>query len=224
MQILQALQAAFEKASVPENTLPMEKYMKFHFHYYGIKSPERRAIFREVIKSQGLPPKEKYKTEVLALMNHPKREMHYSAIDLALKCQKKYSDVSDIDYISELLDTNAWWDSVDVIAVHLLGNYLQQFPEQIEPTLNKYMASDKLWWHRSCLLFQLKYKDKTDPELLFALCDHYKKEKEFFLRKAIGWVLREYARTDSQTVYSYVGNNELSNLSTREANKHRYKL
>lgn len=223
MQILKALESEFEKASVPSNILPMEKYMKFNFHYYGIKSPERKAIFRNVIHSIGLPEKAAYKKEVLAMMNHPKREMHYSAIDLALKCQKKYSDVSDIDYISELLDTNAWWDSVDPLAVHLLGNHLSQYPEQIESTLNKFMQSNKMWWHRSCLLFQLKYKSKTDEDLLFALCDHYKNEKEFFIRKAIGWVLREYARIKPQRVYDYVDHHELSNLSTREANKHRKK-
>lgn len=223
MQILHALESAFKKASVPENIHPMEKYMKFHFHYYGIKSPNRRAIFKEILKIHGLTPKENYKTEVLAMMHHPKREMNYSAIDLALSYQKKYSSPSDIAYISELLDTNAWWDTVDLIAVHLLGNHLEKYPEQIESTLDKFMTSDKMWRHRSCLLFQLKYKTKTDANLLFALCDYYKHEKEFFIRKAIGWALREYARTNPKAVYEYVDRNELSKLSSREATKHKGK-
>lgn len=200
---------------------PMKKYMKNHFDFFGVKSPERKAIFSKVFKDLGLPSKENYKAEILALMKYPKREMQYCAIDLAIRCQKKYSSINDFNYISELLATKSWWDSVDGIAPNILGNYLLQFPSKTEEVLNYYMASNNLWWHRSCILFQLKYKQKTNQELLFSLCDHFSSSKEFFIRKAIGWALREYARTNPMAVYQFVDNTQLSNLSIREANKHR---
>lgn len=200
---------------------PMKKYMKNHFDFFGVKSPERKSIFTKVYKEVGLPSKENYKSEILAMMNYPKREMQYCAIDLAIRCQKKYNSIDDFNYISEMLATKSWWDSVDGIAPNILGNYLLMFPNEIEKVLNHYMASNNMWWHRSCILFQLKYKRKTNPELLFSLCDHFASNKEFFIRKAIGWALREYARTNPIAVYQFVDKAQLSNLSIREANKHR---
>jgi 3-methyladenine DNA glycosylase AlkD len=219
--LLNTLELELNKHGSLERSIPMKKYMKNKFEYFGVKSPERKQIFSETLKSSGLPNKEYYKNLVLEMMKHPQREMNYCAIDLAIRCQKKYSDLSDIDYISEMLATRSWWDSVDSIAPHILGKYLQNYPNQIHPVLNKYMASNNMWWHRSCILFQLKYKKSTDEALLFALCEHFKDEKEFFIRKAIGWALREYCRTNAEAVYHFVDNTSLSNLSKREACKHR---
>ncbi|MCB0509962.1 MAG: DNA alkylation repair protein [Chitinophagales bacterium] len=221
MTFLKVLEKEFLAASQLELQEPMKKYMKNHFDFFGIQSPNRRAIFSKVFKDLGIPPKESYKIEILAMMNHPKREMQYSAIDLAIRCQKKYSDVKDFHYISELLATKSWWDTVDGIAPNILGSYLSKYPNEIEYALNYFMASNNMWWHRSCILFQLKFKQKTNQELLFSICDHFSANKEFFIRKAIGWALREYARTNPAAVYHYVDNAELSNLSIREANKHR---
>ena len=221
MSLIQELEKQLIAVSSKENVAPMENYMKNKFNFFGVRSPDRRAAFRSAFDKYGIPEKDNYQKDVLEMMNHPKREMHHCGIDLALKCQKKYSDIKDFDYISQLLATNSWWDTVDTIAPKILGKYILDFPGEREMVLNHFMASDNMWWHRSCLLFQLKYKDKVDYELLFALCDHFKSSNEFFIRKAIGWVLRENAKINPTLVYDYVDQAELSNLSTREANKHR---
>lgn len=221
MNFQQELAKRFEEASVKENIIPMQNYMKNNFKFYGIKSPERKAIFMRTYKQLGLPLTENYQEEVIAMMRFPKREMNYSAIDLALRCQKKYGSISDIDYITTLITTNSWWDSVDSLAPNMLGKYLLDYPQQIEQVLNDYMASNNMWLHRSCILFQLKYKTKMNKDILFALCDHFSSSKEFFIQKAIGWVLREYAKTNPAEVYAYVDGAELARLSKREANKHR---
>lgn len=221
MSFFTDLDLALRQAAKAENVEPMQNYMKNLFSYYGVRSPERRKIFAEIFKKWGLPSKETYKEQVLAMMNHPKREMHYSAIDLAIKCQKKYSTADDEPFIHELLCTNSWWDSVDGIAPNILGFHLKKYPTQVKNVMETYKKTDNIWLHRSCILFQLKYKKDTDKELLFDLCKHFGSSKEFFIQKGMGWALREYAKVNKQLVYEFVENTPLSNLSKREALKHK---
>ncbi|MDY0078468.1 MAG: DNA alkylation repair protein, partial [Bacteroidales bacterium] len=100
------------------------------------------------------------------------------------------------------------------------GSHFQRFPEIRDETLSKWMLSGNFWLQRSCLIFQLKYKEQTDEALLFELCRQLGGEKEFFIRKAIGWALRQYARTAPQAVKQFVDSTDLQPLSKREALKH----
>lgn len=209
------------KIAVEADKLPMEKYMKNNFEFYGVRSPIRKNVFKQVMKEYEIPTAQEYKFVVLKMMQHTKREMNYCGIDLAIKCQKKYSNIIDLDYISTLIVTRSWWDSVDTIAPKLLGNYLLNYPEMTSKVLKEYKASSNIWLYRSCVLFQLKYKDKTDADLLFEICTHFKDSKEFFVQKAIGWALREYAKTDADATYRFVDNTNLAPLSKKEAYKHR---
>ena len=115
--------------------------------------------------------------------------------------------------------TNSWWDAVDTIADHLIGFHLQRFPELVPVSVAKWLASDNMWLQRTAILFQLKYKKKTDVSLLFHCIKEMANSKEFFIRKAIGWALREYSKTDAAAVQSFVASTELWPPSVREALK-----
>lgn len=221
MELIQIFEQELLQNAVITDKNHMENYMKNNFEFYGVRSPLRKRIFRQIMKENKLPNAEEYKTIVLKMMHYPKREMNYCGIDLAIKCQKKYNSDTDLNYITTLITTNSWWDSVDIIAPNLLGNYLHIFPQLISNTLKEYKASHNIWLYRSCILFQLKYKSKTNANLLFEICKYFKDSKEFFVQKAIGWALREYAKTDAQTVYNFVDSTDLVNLSKKEACKYR---
>jgi 3-methyladenine DNA glycosylase AlkD len=221
MHLIHDLTNAFEKAAVASDRMPMIKYMKGHFDFYGVRSPKRKELFREILKSNGIPPQQLAIKIILDLMNHPKREMNYAAIDLALRVQKKYSQPEDLQWIREMILTRSWWDTVDGIAPNILGKFLQNYPELRDPCLKDFIQSDNIWLQRSTLLFQLRYKQDTDQDILFILCKSLSYSKEFFIQKAIGWALRQYAYTNKEAVYDFVEGHSLSNLSKREALKHR---
>jgi 3-methyladenine DNA glycosylase AlkD len=221
MHLIHDLTNAFEKAAVASDRMPMIKYMKGHFDFYGVRSPKRKELFREILKSNGIPPQQLAIKIILDLMNHPKREMNYAAIDLALRVQKKYSQPEDLQWIREIILTRSWWDTVDGIAPNILGKFLQNYPELRDPCLKDFIQSDNIWLQRSTLLFQLRYKQDTDQDILFTLSKSLSYSKEFFIQKAIGWALRQYAYTNKEAVYDFVEGHSLSNLSKREALKHR---
>ncbi|MFT6151359.1 MAG: 3-methyladenine DNA glycosylase AlkD [Flavobacteriales bacterium] len=118
-----------------------------------------------------------------------------------------------------MITNKSWWDTVDLITTNLVGNYFKLFPEQIIPITKIWMESDNIWLQRTCLIFQLKYKEEIDTDLLTDYILQLKDTKEFFINKAIGWILREYTRTNPEWVIDFVNKHELSNLSKREALK-----
>jgi 3-methyladenine DNA glycosylase AlkD len=118
-------------------------------------------------------------------------------------------------YITE----KSWWDSVDSIVPSSLGSYFIKYPEQIEHYIPKWVNSNNIWLQRAAILFQLKYKNKTDVIMLFSIVEQLKGGKEFFVNKAIGWALREYSKTNPLLISDFVLNQKLSNLSQREALK-----
>lgn len=221
MHLIHQLTKSLESAAIEADRAPMIKYMKGHFDFYGVRSPQRKEIFRNVLKANGLPKENQFIPTILDLMNHPKREMNYCAIDLAIRGQKKYSKPEDIDWIREMITTRSWWDTVDGIAPNILGRFFLNYPNLRNSYIEDFLASNNLWLQRSTLLFQLKYKDKTDQELLFSLCQQLAASKEFFIQKAIGWSLRQHAYVARDAVYEFVEKHPLSKLSTREALKHK---
>jgi len=123
----------------------------------------------------------------------------------------------------ELIVTGAWWDYVDVLASHCLGELLRRHPREISKKMKEWSRSDNLWKRRSAILCQLQFKKDTDLKLLYACIAPSMDSTEFFLRKAIGWALRQYAWTDPVEIARYVREHDaaLSPLSKREALKHR---
>ncbi len=219
MGFITELETAFLKKSHSENAFAMVKYMKNKFSFFGIKTKERRLILKEIWERNQEEIVANTRAICVALFEKQQREFHYCGIEIAIKeLQKKYKE-DDIVFIEKLITTNSWWDSVDTIAKNILGEYLRAFPENIPKVISKFSNSDCMWLNRSTLLFQLGYKEKTDFGLLQKLCIQYQNSSQFFIQKAIGWSLREYAKTNPEAVKSFVLANFLKPLSRKEALK-----
>lgn len=119
-----------------------------------------------------------------------------------------------------MIQQNSWWDSVDTIASRLAGEYFKKFPQQKEAIVLGWSNHENMWLNRTAILFQLSYKSETDEDLLFQVIKQHLHSGEFFIQKAIGWALRQYAYTQPESVKQFVAANELKPLSKREALKH----
>jgi 3-methyladenine DNA glycosylase AlkD len=217
MNFINDLENNLRSNSNRENAIPMENYMKNNFSFLGIKTEERRAIFKENYEKYKSEIKANFRTIAWELFNKNEREFHQVAIDLLVKEFKKNYVLKDIELIENLIITNSWWDSVDVVAKYLLGGYLQQFPNEIYDVIERFSNSNTMWLNRTAIIFQLSYKEKTNFDLLKSECERHKESKEFFIQKAIGWALRDYSRFNPIGVKEYVNSTNLKPLSQREA-------
>lgn len=210
---------AFEAHANPEIAAGAEKYLRNQYPFYGIPSPARAIIFKDFIKIYGLPDIVHLDEIILNAWQLPQRDMQYAAMNVLDKTIKKMPSQS-ISLLEKLIVQKSWWDTIDYIAPNLVGPLFKRYPEIRDETISRWMVSGNFWLQRSCLLFQLKYKQVTDEKLLFELCARLSGEKEFFIRKAIGWALRQYARTAPEQVRDFVENTDLQLLSRKEAIKH----
>jgi 3-methyladenine DNA glycosylase AlkD len=210
---------AFKNKANAVKAVGMEKYMKNLFPFLGISSPERKLICKELLAKKYLPEKSEAINFSKILWNKNEREFQYVAMDLLDKYKKELEE-NDIVWIEELIVTKSWWDTVDFLATHLAGEYFKKHKNKIDLVTNQWNNSDNIWLQRSSLLFQLKYKQNTNSFLLEQYILNLKGSKEFFIRKSIGWVLREYSKTNPAWVIQFLRKNELSNLSVREASKY----
>ncbi|MDQ1910454.1 DNA alkylation repair protein [Paenibacillus sp. GD4] len=218
-QYTELLVERMRASACAEKAGPMEAYMKHHFPFLGLKTPERKVLMGEFVKEYGIPKGEKLLGVAEELWSLPEREFQYIAQGLLEKHVKK-AEREHLDYLEKLIVTKSWWDTVDLLASKLVGGHLLRFPELIPAYTERWIGSDNLWLRRTALLFQLGYKEKTDEELLFRLIRRCAHEQEFFIRKGIGWALREYAKTSPEAVQRFVADTPLSPLSVREALKH----
>lgn len=221
MKSIQVLHTELKRIGTEENALKMSQYMKGHFPFYGVKSPERNSILKawkgDYYSTLSLEEKWNVIEELYA---SEERENQYIAIDLMNKISAKQLVEKDLIKIKKFLITKSWWDSVDGIASNILGVYFKTFPHQIEKTVNEWSNSGNIWLMRSCLLFQLKYGSKTDFTLLTSLIRKFQSNSEFFIQKAIGWTLRQYSKTNPNEVKGFMETIELSPLATREGSKY----
>jgi 3-methyladenine DNA glycosylase AlkD len=197
----------------------MEAYMKNNFRFLGIPKPERAVLSKTLYDFYGKPSKEILYELVPLLWEQPYREYHYLGME-CLYFQRKHFQASDLSLFESLMRKQAWWDSIDFISPKLVASLCQTFPELLATTIERWSDDDDFWIRRAALLIQLKYKEHTQTERLFTCIRKLAHEKEFFIRKAIGWTLRELAKTDADLVRDFVENNSLSALSRKEALKH----
>ncbi len=208
--------SVFEQASNPEIAKGQEAYMKNKYLFFGLKTPYRRDLQKPFLLKSSLPKKKEAFKIVKDLWNEPQRELHYFAQEFFAKYMKNF-DKDDLEIMEWMIVRNSWWDTIDFIATKPLAEYFKKFPEKRKNAVDCWLKSDNIWLQRSALLFQLKYKKDTDLELLTYVILELADSKEFFIKKAIGWILREYSKTDEKWVLEFVRNNELQGLSRREA-------
>ncbi|MBK8853792.1 MAG: DNA alkylation repair protein [Saprospiraceae bacterium] len=208
----------FYSHSDPLRAASMKAYMKNLFPFIGINAPLRTQLISIIykhfnVKSLNLP-------WVTFLWKENEREFQYAALD-HLKKFCKYLKVEDLPFIEKLITTKSWWDTVDALACHQVGFILKNNPNLIDQNVSKWLSSDNIWLNRTAILFQLKYKKETNFPLLCECILTHISSKEFFIQKASGWALREYAKTDPVAVKQFVeANPELAGLTKREALKH----
>jgi len=200
------------------NAKPMASYMKNKFPYLGIPKPKRKELEKSFIK-QWKKKREIYWEFVNQCWELPEREFQYLGVDylLALKKNMVYTDIKKIE---KLIVDKSWWDTVDMLAAGIIGELCTRYPYLIEEYIMKWSADENIWLKRTALLFQLKYKDKTDMEVLEKVIIENKDTKEFFINKAIGWILREFSKTNREWVRDFIAANNLHPLSVREGSKY----
>jgi len=221
---LQALlRIELARAGDPKKTAAMQAYMKSAMPYYGVQTPAQRAITRRLFAAHRLETAAEWRTACLKIWREAKyREERYAAIELTgYKCYREWQTLETLAMYEEIIVTGAWWDYVDPIAYARLGTLLRLFPKPMRKKMLQWSRSRNLWKRRSAILCQLSFKTETDLDLLYAAIEPSLASKEFFLQKAIGWALRQYAWTDPREVRRYVRANaaRLSALSKREALK-----
>jgi 3-methyladenine DNA glycosylase AlkD len=218
-----ALRAALMEAADPARAPGMQAYMKSAMPYFGVSAVPLRRICKAVFNGLSWPDSDGWQHDVLALWRGAEfREERYAAIELTgVKAARRFHDLSALPMYEEMIVTGAWWDYVDTIAGHRLWTILQHEGEPAKRAMLAWSADADMWKRRSAILCQLKAKAGTDLDLLYPCIEPSLDSKEFFLRKAIGWALREYAKTDAGEVRRYVTKHaeRLSGLSRREALK-----
>lgn len=205
-----------EKKANSKIAAEQKAYMRGQFEYYGIKTPIRRHIQKPFFIKAFLPQKEVAIQIAKSLWSKPQRDYQYIAQELLFKYTKQI-EKDDISIFEFMVVNKSWWDTIDFIASKLMAAYFVKYPEKRKFYVDKWLNSNNMWLQRSALLFQLKYKEKLDAELLSYTIEKLLGSKEFFINKAIGWVLREYSRINPKWVSDYVDVTSLSNLSKREA-------
>ena len=214
-----SLKTLFEQNADPAQAAPMKIYMRDQFEYLGIKTPENVALQKQFFEEQGFPLLSELDIVLRDLWSLPEREFQYLAVGLLGRFNKQIP-ARFIKTIEYLLVTKPWWDTVDSIAGGTVGVHFQRFSEVREKYLAKWRVSDNFWLRRTTILFQLNYKKETDFDLLCEIIRENLDSKEFFINKAIGWSLRQYARVDPKAVKKFVKSTPLHPLSRREAMKH----
>jgi 3-methyladenine DNA glycosylase AlkD len=196
----------------------MSGYMRYQFEFYGIKQPQRRLIDKQFIQEYGLPSVEELEALVPELWQQTERDFQYFALELVAAC-RYYRHEDSLSLIESMITQRSWWDTVDAISSLLVAPYFKQHPERMHEVSHRWIESDNFWLQRTAIIFQRKYKQATDRELLFALIRRRADSKEFFIQKGIGWALREYAYVYPEVVREFVASEPLSRLSKREALK-----
>jgi 3-methyladenine DNA glycosylase AlkD len=198
----------------------MAAYMKTSMPFYGVPKPAREQIYRELKKRFAVSNRKDYERAVLGLWQLPHREEKYFALDVA-RIWRDFIVPDSMPLYRRLIEEGAWWDFVDEVASHLVGTVLLHSRKEIAPIMDRWIEDADIWIRRTAIISQLKHKDKTDRVRLFRYCLAQAAEKDFFIRKAIGWVLRQYAYTAPDRVRDFITRNrsKLSPLTYREASR-----
>ena len=214
-------QELLTEAGDPSRAESMAAYMKTETPFYGVTSSARRTISGTVRTEFAATTRAEYERAVRALWSGRYREEKYLAVAYA-RSFPRFITLSSIPLYRMMIVRGAWWDFVDEIAAHLVGTVLLRQRDLLTPRIDEWTTNGDMWLRRTSILSQLRHKSQTDTTLLDVACTRNLGSTEFFIRKSIGWALREYAKTNPAWVRAYVSDHELemSGLTHREAMKH----
>ena len=217
--LMERLTSTYAAAADPERATAMRAYMKDVAPFLGIPTPERRALSRSVVQDTPRPGERDCTAVALRCWRLPEREYQYFAVDYLRRHVTRLSS-GFLPVARHLVSTVPWWDTVDALAAHVVGGLVAADPALAED-MDAWIEDDDLWVARTALLHQLRYKERTDAGRLFAYCLRQSGHPDFFVRKAIGWCLREYAKTDPVAVRDFLAREggRFAPLSVREALK-----
>jgi 3-methyladenine DNA glycosylase AlkD len=224
-KLLITFRKEFKKIADPQRAPRMQAYMKSKMPYHGVSAPFVREVCKKVLSESELnfSTAKEWQREVLDLWHEAKfREERYAAMALAAHKQaRSFQTPKALKMYEEMIVSGAWWDFIDPIAAHRVGEILKNYPKPMKAKMLNWSRSSNMWKRRTSIICQLDFKEETDLDLLYACIEPSLGSKEFFLRKAIGWALRQYAWTNPKEIRRYVKKNKkrLSPLSVREALK-----
>ncbi|MFF0587752.1 DNA alkylation repair protein [Streptomyces sp. NPDC003781] len=215
--VLERLTGEYPAAADAERAAGMRAYMKDVAPFLGLTSPVRRSLNRAVLAGLPRPDESDCTAVALRCWRLPEREYHYFAVDY-LRRHVTHCSSGFLPVVRHLLTTVPWWDTVDLLAAHVVGG-LVAADRGLTRDMDAWIGDEDLWLVRAALLHQLRYKEHTDTDRLFGYCLRQAGHGDFFVRKAVGWCLREYAKTDPDAVRAFVAEHRtrLAPLSVREA-------
>ncbi len=211
------LDETFPPAGDPVRAAGAGAYMRNQFAFLGIPMPQVTRLSRTVLAGLDRPGEADLVAVARACWQRPEREYQY----FACAYLRRYVGVGSpglLTTVADLITTKSWWDTVDTLAAHTVGPLVAAHPVLVH-AMDDWIDDDNLWLVRTAILHQLTYKQRTDAARLFRYCTAQASHRDFFVRKAIGWALREYSRTDPTAVRSFVDahRSQLAPLSVREA-------
>lgn len=216
--MIEELKISFEKYSDSDRAVRMAAYMKDKFEFYGIPSPTRKSIQNEVFSKYSIKDSKELESVILQLWDLDQREFIYAAIDLAARNRKVWAPELIVVF-EKLLISKSWWDSVDGMTSNCIAPFFKKFPDSKNEWIEKWRIDGNMWLNRVSIIHQLGLKNQTDTDLLTLCILTHSSSKEFFIQKAIGWALRQYAKFNPEWVLNFVEVNPLKSLSKREAVK-----
>ncbi|WP_410672356.1 DNA alkylation repair protein [Amycolatopsis sp. cmx-4-68] len=222
-QLVKAVRAGLAALADPVKAPAMQAYMKSAMPFLGVAAPERSRLLERVMAEHKLPDRVTYTAAVLELWRSAEfREVRYAAIALSgYRAYRPWQDPDLIPLYEEMIVGGAWWDYGDELAIRRIGPILRGDRARVTPIMLSWAADRDLWRRRTAIICQVGAKEQTDTDLLTRAIEPAIAEPEFFLRKGIGWALRDYAKTAPDWVRAFVDDHPgLSGLSRREALKH----
>ena len=189
--------------------------MRNQFEYLGLGATKWYPMAKKIFAEHGMYTGKQLKEFVEGCYDQPYREVLYVGIEM-IQRMLNHQNSSFINVLEKCIITLPWWDTVDWMS-KLAGFHFRKFPELQYDYVYKWIESDNMWLQRAAIIHQLTYKAETDKKLLFDLIKRKSGDKEFFIRKACGWALREYSKTNPKAVKQFVKTHNLSPLTQKEA-------
>ncbi|MET0236984.1 MAG: DNA alkylation repair protein [Kibdelosporangium sp.] len=220
-QLVSAVRAGLADLADPAKAPGMQRYMKSEMPYRGVAKPERAALTKRLFAAHPLADTADLVETTLELWRNAEyREERYVAIDLTGR-HPRWQNAGLLPLYDEMIVTGAWWDYVDELAIRRIGPILHAEPETVAPTIRTWSTDPDPWRRRTSIICQVAAKLDTDTDLLADCIEANTADKDFFLRKGIGWALRQHSKTDPGWVRAFVdAHPDLSPLSRREATKY----